>query len=148
MFRKKPFIDLKEVWDWFGYESYELTLRAINRGAFPIHTYKLGNKTVIDKEAFDAFFLMKREDALEHLTHRIAQNRMRMKKILTLHKDAQWFAQRNTEAYIRREFPKDLDLFPPQEWDPVDEFPVELPPIVVYELKPDDIVLDGYYTKK
>jgi len=143
MFRHKPFIELSEVWDWFGYDSLELTQRAINRGIFPIHTYKLGSRVVIDKDAFDAFFLMKREESLEYLLNSIVKTRMQLKQVTALEKDIRWFAQRSTKKYIRKEFPIDLEPYPPQEWDPVSEFPIDLHP--PEELKPEDIQLQGYY---
>jgi len=149
---EKPFIVLREVWDWFGYGSYELTRLAVYQHRFPIRTYKMGNNIVIDREAFDGFFLLEREAALDQLLERVATTRARVHRVRKLQKDKAWFSHRNTKEYILREFPRKLDPFPPQEWNPADEFPVEFPPEpeaeVLPEPKLEDIRLEGYYAEK
>jgi len=152
MLIEKPFIVLKDVWDWFGYGSYELTCLAIYQNRFPLRTYRVGNTRVIDREVFEGFFLLEREAALDQLLERVARTRAKTQRIRKLQKDKAWFSQRNTKEYILREFPVKLEKYPPQEWDPAEEFPIELPPEPevekLPELKLEDIELTGYYGRK
>ncbi len=61
-----PWIDLRDACSAFGV-TYETAKNKILYGKFPVPTYKLGKRTVIDKEVYDAYFAKQRAVGLAKL---------------------------------------------------------------------------------
>lgn len=60
---EKPWIELSEIC-----EQYGITFRAakfkVDNGSFPVPTYRVGKKIVVDREVHKRFFELKREAGL------------------------------------------------------------------------------------
>jgi hypothetical protein len=63
---RKPWLDLKDVCGDFGV-TYETAKNKVLYDRFPVPTYKVGKRTVIDKEVYNAYFNEKRQSGLSRL---------------------------------------------------------------------------------
>lgn len=61
-----PWIELKEVCGQYGY-VYSSAKHAVLTGKFPVKTYKVGKKIVIDKEVHKQYFESRRETGISAL---------------------------------------------------------------------------------
>ena len=63
-----PWLEIDEIYDFFGYINRRAALRAIRNGSFPVPTYIVsGRLRVVDREVFFTFFRLNRQAGLEHL---------------------------------------------------------------------------------
>lgn len=145
-----PYVLLQDVWEIFGYRDFVATRQAFTRGTIPIPLYKIGaNAYAMDRQAFNAFFLLRRHESLEAVLRDFEQVQASVKQLKKYRNEYLWFSARNLPGFIKKEFPDDLDPCQPQIWDPASEFPDELLPEPETEPEPEipEIQLDGYYPK-
>lgn len=64
MIEEKPWVAVEDVCESYGL-TYPSAKMAIQRGTFPVSTYKVGKKHVIDKEVHRRFFAEKRAEGLQ-----------------------------------------------------------------------------------
>lgn len=77
-----PFVELREIYALFGYKNYSSAIRASQRGQFPIPTYKIGNRMMVDREVVEMYFEEHRIIALTHaLTKLKAKQKDRQDRI-------------------------------------------------------------------
>ena len=62
-----PYFTLDEIFELFGYSSKRSAYVAIDRGCFPVPTYKVGRRIVADREVVRTFFARERERGAIHL---------------------------------------------------------------------------------
>ena len=63
MIKETTWVALKEVCHEYGL-TYKSAQNSVAYGTFPVPTFKIGRKTVIDKEVHKRFFDLKREAGL------------------------------------------------------------------------------------
>lgn len=63
---ERPWVYVKDVCDWFGV-TYETAKNQIYAEVFPVPTYKVGNRSVIDREVLRLYFERKRDEGLASL---------------------------------------------------------------------------------
>lgn len=63
---------LHEVATEYGYSSLASAQAAVRGGTFPVPTYKLGRRIVVDVDVHAAFFRRKRQEGLQELVRREA----------------------------------------------------------------------------
>jgi predicted site-specific integrase-resolvase len=61
-----PWVDVKNVCHLYGV-SYGTAKNQIAAGSFPVRTYKVGKKHVIDRVVHEAYFRLKRDEGLAAL---------------------------------------------------------------------------------
>jgi hypothetical protein len=64
-------VALKDVHQQYGFKSMGAARNAVAGKRFPVETYKLGNKIVIDREVHKEFFSSRREAGLRALRNNI-----------------------------------------------------------------------------
>ena len=65
---KPPYwLDVEDLLKVFRNYSYDSMYKAIQRGTFPVRTFKLGKRLYADKEAVRQYFLRVRAEALRDL---------------------------------------------------------------------------------
>lgn len=65
---ERPWRTVAEMYQQLGYKSLKAAQNAISAGNFPVPTYLLAGKLVVDVEVVNAFFAAHREDGLKQLT--------------------------------------------------------------------------------
>ncbi len=68
-----PWIEIGEIYHYFGYKNRRAAIRAIRVGTFPLATYELAGRQVVDKEVARAFFVLKREEGLKPFNLKLAE---------------------------------------------------------------------------
>lgn len=63
----RPWRTVAEMYQQLGYKSLKAAQNAISAGNFPVPTYLLAGKRVVDVEVVKAFFASHREDGLKQL---------------------------------------------------------------------------------
>lgn len=63
---EKPWVAVEAVCELYGY-TYATSKNKIALGTFPVKTYKVGKKHVIDKEVHEGFFRRQRDAGLQAL---------------------------------------------------------------------------------
>ena len=63
-----PWIELQEAAPLFGL-TFESAKNAIYAEKFPVRTYKLGRKIVVDRVVIEEYFRLRREEGLAGLAH-------------------------------------------------------------------------------
>lgn len=66
---EQPWIDLKEAAPLFGM-TFESIKNAVSLDKFPVPTYKLGRRRVIDRDVLAAFFAQQKSEGLADLKTR------------------------------------------------------------------------------
>lgn len=64
----RPWRTIAEIHQQFGYRSAKAALNAASAGRFPVATYVLAGKRVVDVQVVDAFFAAHREEGLKQLS--------------------------------------------------------------------------------
>lgn len=68
----RPWRAINEIHEQFGYKSIKAAQNAISSGCFPVETYVLAGRRVVDVEVMNAFFQHHRERGIEKLKKRKA----------------------------------------------------------------------------
>lgn len=63
----RPWRTVAEIYEQLGYRSLKAAQNAVSAGNFPVPTYLLAGKRVVDVEVVNAFFASHREDGLKQL---------------------------------------------------------------------------------
>lgn len=63
----RPWRTIAEVYERLGYKSLKAAQNAISAGRFPVDTYVLSGKRVVDVEVMNAFFAIHRDRGLKQL---------------------------------------------------------------------------------
>lgn len=63
---EQSWVDIREVTKIFGMTLASMH-NAIQRGTFPVLTYKLGKRRVIDKSVLAAYFEQRKTEGMAHL---------------------------------------------------------------------------------
>ncbi len=64
----RPWRTIAEIYQQLGYKSLKAAQNAVSAGRFPVATYVLAGKRVVDVEVVNAFFASHREEGLKQLT--------------------------------------------------------------------------------
>lgn len=64
---ERPWRTINEVYQQLGYKSLKAAQNAVSAGKFPVDTYVLSGKRVVDVEVVDAFFAIHRDRGLKQL---------------------------------------------------------------------------------
>lgn len=64
---ERPWRTINEVYQQLGYKSLKAAQNAVSAGRFPVDTYVLSGKRVVDVEVVDAFFAIHRDRGLKQL---------------------------------------------------------------------------------
>jgi hypothetical protein len=64
----RPWRTVAEIHQQLGYKSIKAAQNAVSAGRFPVETYLLAGKRVVDVEVVNAFFAAHREKGLKQLT--------------------------------------------------------------------------------
>lgn len=67
MNQQKPWVPVNEVFDHFGYRTQKSALNAINNGAFPVETFRVGRIRAIHRDVYNAYFAQFREEGLDRV---------------------------------------------------------------------------------
>ena len=62
-----PWVRTSDVWELFGFPTYDACRLALSRGRFPVPTYRLRGLRVVDKEVVRAYFLEHRMVGLQQM---------------------------------------------------------------------------------
>lgn len=62
-----PWISLEECYGKFGYRTLKSAHNAISADRFPVDTFKVGGRRVVDKQVINAYFDGHRRRGLEKL---------------------------------------------------------------------------------
>ncbi len=62
-----PYFYLDEIFELFGYKTKRSAYVAIDRGCFPVPTYKMARRIVADREVVREFFRRERKRGAIHL---------------------------------------------------------------------------------
>ncbi|WP_394131967.1 hypothetical protein [Marinobacter nauticus] len=65
--QQKPWMPLKDVYDHFGYGNQKSALNAINKGSFPVETFRVGRIRAIHRDVYNAYFAQFREEGLDRV---------------------------------------------------------------------------------
>jgi hypothetical protein len=60
----RPWRTVAEVYDQFGYKSVKAAQNAVASGCFPVKTYILAGRRVVDVEVINKFFQRHRESGI------------------------------------------------------------------------------------
>jgi hypothetical protein len=63
----KTWQTVAEVYQQFGYKSLKAAQNAVSAGRFPVDTYVLSGKRVVDTQVMNAFFAAHRDRGLKQL---------------------------------------------------------------------------------
>lgn len=66
----RPWRTIAEVYQQLGYKSEKAAKNAVASGCFPVDTYLLAGKRVVDVEVMNAFFQQHRESGIKKLEKR------------------------------------------------------------------------------
>lgn len=66
----RPWRTIAEIHQQFGYKTVKAAQNAVASGRFPVETYILAGKRVVDLEVMNAFFQRHRESGLKKLEKR------------------------------------------------------------------------------
>jgi hypothetical protein len=64
----RPWRSIAEIYHQFGYKSVKAAQNAVSAGRFPVDSYVLAGRRVVDAQVVDAFFTAHREKGLKQLT--------------------------------------------------------------------------------
>ena len=62
-----PWYEIDQVWQILGFKNRRACIRSIRVGKFPLATYELAGRQVVDKEVAHSFFLRNRQAGMEQL---------------------------------------------------------------------------------
>ena len=65
--------EIDQVWQILGFKNRRAAIRSIRVGKFPLVTYELAGRQVVDKEVARAFFVLKREEGLKPFNLKLAE---------------------------------------------------------------------------
>ena len=68
-----PWYEIEQVWQILGFKNRRACIRSIRVGKFPLATYELAGRKVVDKEVAQAFFRTKREEGLKPFNLKLAE---------------------------------------------------------------------------
>jgi len=69
-----PFYEIDQIWQILGFTNRRAAIRSIRVGTFPISTYELAGRKVVDRVVLESFFRTKREEGLKPLNLKLAEN--------------------------------------------------------------------------
>ena len=66
--------EIDQVWQILGFKNRRAAIRSIRVGTFPLSTYELAGRTVVDRVVLNAFFRKKREEGLVPLDFKLVDD--------------------------------------------------------------------------